>query len=105
LKEEHTAHLTDAARQLTEGDAVQLNQHLRNPESALPDHLEHLTLNDVDSLHKAFQNAHMGVFDFASLAPGMVGTARAGDACCCCTPASCCCAAAQTSPSRSRRIA
>ncbi len=105
LSEDAAALLTDAARALTEGDAVRLNASLRDPDSPLPEHLQNLTHADIQSLHLAFQTTHENTFELSSLAPSLVAAAHAGDACCCCTPASCCCAAAQSVDSRSRRIA
>lgn len=105
LGSEAAALLTEAARAITEGDAVRLNASLRDPDTPLPEHLQNLTHADIQSLHHAFQTTMEGTYDLSSLAPSLVATAHAGDACCCCTPASCCCAAAQSVDSRSRRIA
>lgn len=99
------AMLTETARGLTEGDAVRLNRSLRDPDTPLPEHLQALSHQDIQSLHKAFQHTHEETYDISSLAPSLVAAAHAGDACCCCTPASCCCAAAQTVETRSRQIA
>lgn len=97
--------LTEGARAITEGDAVRLNASLRDPDAPLPEHLKNLTHADIQSLHDAFQSTAESAYDISSLAPSLVASAHAGDACCCCTPASCCCAAAQSIDSRSRRIA
>lgn len=105
LSDEHANLLTEAAASITEGDAVLLNKSLRNPDTPLPENLVELSIEDIQSLHAAFQQSHENTYDMSSLSPSLVGTAHADSACCCCTPASCCCAAAQSVPSRSRRIA
>ncbi len=105
LADEQIAMLTEAAKAISEGDAVLLNKAMRDPDAPLPSGLASLTHVDIQSLRTAFQTSHEQTYELSSLAPGLVSSARADSACCCCTPASCCCAAAQSVPSRSRQIA
>ena len=91
-------HLTGAAQKLTKGELIALQQWgLSGGKSGAPP--KHLTIADLQSLHKAMPAAPSSTPKGLPAPPAGVA-AGPGISCCCCTPCCCCTAAAEIMPVR-----
>lgn len=119
ISDDHASLLTERARTLTEADAILIGYSMRNTHHELPQRLQSLSHEDLQSLHNAFEAHSVEMLGNSSLTPSAIPLAKADGSgsgnssnasngsnavtACCCTVCCCCCAAAQ-SPSRSRAI-